>query len=95
MSSIKIIEVPPGFAPYYIRQSWVGIAIPLATEEEVRVNPIIGKIGSENDGGYIVLREKAVAALRTAGRDHAAKYWEGLPLGMYLQFKRNVCALVA
>lgn len=97
MSSIRITDVPPGsLAPLEIRQQWVGVEIPLATEDELRANPIVGKIGNQNDDGHIVLRSKAIEALQAAGRQKAADYWQSFPLiGMYLQFKQDVCALVA
>lgn len=97
MSSIRITDVPPGsLAPLAIRLQWVGVEIPLATEDELRQNPIAGKLGSQNDGGHIVLRSKAIEALRDAGREEAADYWESFPpIGMYLQFKQDVCAFIA
>ncbi|MDB5264726.1 MAG: hypothetical protein JWN64_297 [Parcubacteria group bacterium] len=96
MSSIRIIDIPPGvLAPLEIREQWVGVQIPLATDEELRQNPIAGKLGNDNDDGHIVLRSKAVKALQRAGRYEAADFWHAAPLGMYLQFKQDVCILVA
>lgn len=96
MSSIRIMDVPPGnLAPLKIREQWVGIEIPLATAEELRRHPIAGKFGNQNDDGYVVLRLQGIKALREAGREAAADYWEAFPIGMYLQFKQDVCALVA
>ncbi|KND50854.1 MAG: hypothetical protein AB202_00410 [Parcubacteria bacterium C7867-007] len=95
MSSIRIIKTPPGtLAPVGVRKQWVGVIIPLVTEEELRANPIAGTIGNQNRDGYIVLRSKAIAALRAADREGVATYWEHIPLGMYLQFHKNVCELV-
>ena len=73
MSSIRFIGVPPSdLAGTEICEQWVGIEIPLATDEELRRNPIAGKIGGKNDGGFVVLRSKAIEALELAGRWKAA-----------------------
>lgn len=93
--SIRIVSVPPGFAPEAIRKQWVGIRIPLATKKERRLNPPSRfGIGSSNQGGFLVLRSKAVEALRDAGRNRAADYWGDTQLGYYLQFKKEVCEQV-
>ena len=92
MSTIRIISTPPGFAPEYVREDWVGLELSLVTKEELRTNPRSGfKIGSENDGGYLVLRANAIEALRAAGKEDAANFWEEMPLGMYLEFRSDVC----
>lgn len=98
MSSIKIIAVPPGFAPDHIREQWVGIQIPLATEAELRDNPLSGfKIGNQNNNSYVVLREKAIEALRTADKYDAVDFWSTTPvisIASYLEFRKEVCELV-
>ncbi len=96
MSSIKIIAVPPGsLAPYSIRKQWVGLQIPLVTDEQLRQNPLSGfRQGNQNSGGYLVLRSEAIAALEAAGHLFEAGYWEGVTAGAYLQFKKDVCELV-
>lgn len=94
MSSIRIIATPPGPALLWCREDWVGITIPLATAEELEKNPPRGfRIGSANMGGYIVCREKAVAALQKAEKIEAARFWACIPTS-YLQFKKEVCELV-
>jgi hypothetical protein len=94
MSSIRITHTPPGFAPQHIREQWVGVQILLVTADELRKNPLSGfKLGSENDDGHLVLRSKAIEALRGAGKEEAVAYWSSLPLGMYLQFKKEVCEI--
>src|SRR4051812_11041468 len=99
MSSIKIIAVPFGFAPLHIREQWVGIQIPLATKDELQNSPLSGiKIGNENSAGHIVLRKKAIEALREAGKDEAAEFWSRAPIisiASYLQFQREVCEITA
>ena len=96
MSSIRIIEVPPSsIAPRRICEQWVGIELPLATEEELRQNPLSGlRRGSKNMLGYIIVRSKAIEALKAARKDEAAKYWDSPAFGTYLQFTKSVCRLI-
>ncbi len=58
LKKIEIKKAPPGFAPLYIRERWVGVVIPLVTEKELKKNPIseLG-IGSQNTGGYRVKKK--------------------------------------
>jgi len=61
MSSVRITQIPPGFAPEEIRKQWVGVELSLATEEEIAQDPPSGfGIGSDNTNGYLVLRDKAI-----------------------------------
>jgi hypothetical protein len=97
VSSIRIIKTPSSIlAPLYIREDWVGIEIPLVTDEELKANPLSGlRLGTGNEDGYLVFRHKAVDALREQGRLEAAGHWERNPLlGMYLQFKKEYCEIV-
>jgi hypothetical protein len=88
---IKIIAVPPGFAPPEIRERWVGVEIPTPTDDELRANrPSSAGIGHENEGGYLVRRESAIQALRAAGKESAARFWELID-GEYLAFSREYC----
>ncbi len=76
---------------------WVGVVLPLATEEELTQDPPSGVyIGPTcgNENGYLVLCRKAIAVLRTAGKKEAANYWESLSFDGYLEFKKEVCELV-
>lgn len=93
MSSIRIIATPPSeLSPLHIREAWVGLEIPLASQAQLREHPVSGlRLGSSNLDGHIVLRSEAIQALRDAGQEEAAEHWERLPLGMYLQFRRDVC----
>lgn len=91
---IRIIETPPGFAPLNILEEWIGVEIPLVTQQQLDEDPPIRRIGNQNVGGYMVLRSDAVTALSEAGKDEAARYWESLPVGKYLEFNRRVCQLV-
>ena len=96
MKSIRIIVTPPGPAPEFVRAHWVGVLIPLATEDEIAQDPPSGfSIGSENISGYLVLRAKAIKALGDMDREDAANYWSQLLCGRYLRFKKEACELVA
>jgi hypothetical protein len=41
MKKIRIIAAPPGFAPEKIRQSWIGVEIPLPSEEMLQRYPLL------------------------------------------------------
>ncbi len=94
MPSIRIVKVPPGFAPELFRRDWVGVEIPLATAEELERDPPsrVG-IGSENEEGYCVLRVRAIEALIRMKRLPAAGYWKYVP-DTYLVFHKDVCKLI-
>lgn len=95
MKKIRIIKTPPGFAPLEIRAQWVGVEIPLATEEDIKQDsPSGARIGTANLDGYRVLRDKAITALHEAGRHEAVYFWDAFPLGRYLVFKKEVCEVV-
>ena len=96
LAKIKIIATPPGFAPVEIREQWVGVEIPLVNQEEISRNPpsSLG-IGNDNPDGHLVLTDAAIDALRRVGKGKAADFWEGIPLGTYLQFRRDVCEVIS
>jgi hypothetical protein len=99
MSSIRIIAVPPGPAPEVIREAWVGVKIPLATEEDLEKFPLSGaRWGSENVDGHMVLSSLAVTALRTGGNIEAVEFWEDLiennPYMKFFQFRKEVCEVL-
>ena len=92
MTKIKIIEVPPGFAPEYIRKEWVGIEIPLAENYITKEKETL-RIGNENADGYQVKGEDAVKALSEAGKAETALFWLPYASGNFM-FKKNVCELI-
>ncbi len=95
MDLIRIKKVPPGFAPPHIRLQWVGVELPLASEEDFARNPPSRFfVGSGNGGGYLVPRDKAIEALRNAGKERAAEFLDSFPLGSYLRFEKGVCEVV-
>ena len=95
MPKIRINKTPPGFADEKIKQAWIGCEIPLATENDFEIDqPSSTKIGNKNENGYQVLRSEAIKALREKGENSAADYWESLPVGRYLVFRKDVCTLI-
>jgi hypothetical protein len=96
VSSIRVTKVPPSdIAPRHITEAWIGVEIPIVTEKFLRKYPLSGfKAGSSNNNGYIVVRTDAIQALREAGQDEAAAYWENRSLGLYLEFKRDACEII-
>ena len=93
--SIKIIKVPPGFAPEKIRKGWVGIVIPLATQEQLENNPLSGiSIGNQNTGGHVVLIQDAISALWAAGRYESYDFWRQYEDLTYLSFRKDVCEVI-
>ncbi len=92
MKKIKIIAVPPGFAPEGIRGQWLDIEIPLA-ENPIPKERVAMKIGDGNEGGYQVKGKDAVQALIDAKRTEAAEFWKPYSSGNFT-FKKEVCELI-
>ncbi len=93
---IRITGTPPGFAPEEIRAQWVGVEIPIDGAAVNESLSMPGKwSGSENSDGYTVATEDAIAALKQAGKDEAAAFWQEVRnLGSVLRFKKDVCELL-
>ncbi|MEI8337934.1 MAG: hypothetical protein WCF92_02175 [bacterium] len=97
MSSIKIISTPPGQAPEWVREKWIGVEIPVpmqALEPGLQMGVKGGK--PENSGGYQVNTSEAIEALRKKSPE-AAEWWEeNVPLAAIPQlvFSKAVCELV-
>jgi len=94
---VRIVLMPPGFAPEEIRQQWVGVEIPLIDQDEadaLQDNP--NWDASEQYGGSIVSTSDAIAALREAGREEAAQYWEEVQknIGIKLRFGAEYCEIL-
>ena len=82
MARIRIVSTPQGTEPEEIRIQWVGVVMPLATPEDLVSKPITNlNINRKTD--HIVLRTKAIRALRSAGRLNAANFWKRSPAGIY------------
>ena len=92
MTKIKIISTPPGFAPEEIREQWLNVEIPLA-QNPIPEGKEVARIGNDNAGGYQVKGSDAVQALRDAGKDQAADFWQAYASGNF-KFKKEVCELI-
>ncbi|MFA6554675.1 MAG: hypothetical protein WCS89_04195 [Candidatus Paceibacterota bacterium] len=96
MSAIKIVSTPPGQAPEWVRQEWIGAVIPLPKQSSVGIQ--VGARGGkpQNLGGYQVETTEAMKELGKKSPE-AVKWWEGnVPLKAIprLVFSRDVCELV-
>ena len=91
MSKIYIVNTPPGLAEEHIRKAWVGIVIPLASEEEVDKAARQSGTPRESVVGYVVRGTDAVRALIDAGKNEAASYWSRPVSPAYLEFARECC----
>ena len=96
-SSIVIKETPPGFAPRAMREQWVDVKIPLATDKDIRQNiHTVLRFGSydQKKEGYLVTKEAAIKALNRAKKIAAAEFWESLEIGYFLEFDKQLCSLL-
>lgn len=94
---IKIVAVPRGEAPLWVRRGWIGVEIPLPEQEKGGIQ--MGVLGGrpENEGGYQVDIKSAIGALKKKS-PRAAKWWRDnvpLDLASQLVFSRDVCELVS
>ena len=96
---IRIIDIPPGQAPEWVRREWVGLELPIdesapAPEKRRQIGVEGGK--AENLGGYPINTLVAIKSLRERS-PQAAEWWEtNIPLELIprLAFKREVCIIV-
>ena len=95
---IKIIGVPPGDAPEWVRKEWVGLILQVA--EDVPQKGVVekGVLGGPptNVGGYPVSTKEAVEMLREKSQK-AARWWDEnvFPeLMPWLVFKKEVCKVI-
>lgn len=92
---IKIIAVPPGQAPEWVRKEWVGLTMPIA--ENLPPNTFaMGVLGgkSKNPNGYPIETFTAINILAKKS-PKAAQWWINCAiLGQWLVFKTEVCQLL-
>jgi hypothetical protein len=74
---IRITSVPEGEAPLGIRQDWVGLVLPTVERDEPRSGRAAGIVSGipVKTRGFTVKTDKAIAALRQAGKARAADWW--------------------
>ena len=92
---VRIVSVPPGQAPEWVRKEWVGlellVTIVSSPEEFEQTGVKFGK--PENLGGYTIETTTALAILREKNPE-AARWWDqniSPELMPYLVFKKEVC----
>lgn len=94
---IKIIDVPPGQAPEWVRKEWVGLVMPIAKNLPsftIAMGVLGGK--AENPNGYPIETLVAIQILKEKSPD-AARWWEAHvnPVFMrWLVFKEEVCQVI-
>ena len=93
---IKILTTPPGQAPVWVRDKWVGLSIPLLVHprRNLKQTGVLG--GAPNNiNGYVVSAKTAIACLEQVAPD-AARWWQHHLLDIdssELVFDRNVCQI--
>jgi hypothetical protein len=98
MAQIKIIAIPPGEAPEWVRREWVDLVLPIA-EKIPKIAVLSGVLGGkieDFEGGYPVKTETAIQLLSEKNA-RAAQWWNDnvfpkrMPL---LIFQFSVCKLL-
>ena len=100
---IRIIKVPPGEAPFVVREKWVGLELPLplghSHAQTVQTCGVISGLAEEKATlGYSVEIEDAVRMLEHKSPE-AAAWWRQHAAHLFTQggslvFHAHVCELV-
>jgi hypothetical protein len=97
---VRVTGVPPGEAPAWVRQAWVGVELPTVRREPraVPAFQVLSRSHADAGSGYEVSGSAAVAAVAVANPD-AADWWranvpEVLAPGYLLIFPADVCERV-
>lgn len=99
MSTIRIVKVPPGEAPEFVRRAWVGVEFPtieLPTEDRIEIGIFGGESG--NIGGYEVDVHVALEALRQVRPEMFVWWMENMNVEFTAQalvFRRDVCEVIS
>jgi hypothetical protein len=96
---IRIIAVPPGEAPEFVRRAWVGLELPVvAGQVQADTGVALGVVSHRPvnaPAGYAVDSKAAVAILQSASPEIAAWWRENAPAavasGYQLIFPADVC----
>ena len=93
---VKIISTPPGQAPEWVRQKWVGLDLPtsLPIANGIEMGVLGGKV--ENRGGYHVNTEVAIEILEKKSPEAALWWTNNVPVHLMAQlvFKAECCQLI-
>jgi len=94
---IRIVKTPPGQAPLWVREQWVGLEL-LIDEEATCGNHTTqrGILGgkAENLGGFSIETNHALGVLYKKSRDAAAWFVSYALLGTHLVFNRDCCQVI-
>lgn len=93
---IKVIKAPPGQAPQWVRDAWVGIELSVATDEVIGIQTGIYGGAPENMGGFRIEGKEAFLALRSHN-PRAHNWWRhNVPTAFFnvLVFARDACEIV-
>ncbi|OHA28635.1 MAG: hypothetical protein A3E92_03170 [Candidatus Taylorbacteria bacterium RIFCSPHIGHO2_12_FULL_42_34] len=99
MSKVRIVNVPPGEAPEWVRREWVGLELPLsnefdATTPRLQMGVVGGPVDPQNIGGYAVPKDEAIDILEKKNPT-AAQWWRDESIiGTWLIFSPKVCLLI-
>lgn len=99
---IRIISIPSGEAPEWVRKAWIGLELEIAeSSKDVKVfheGALGGKV--QNLGGYSVDFSRAMTILSDKNK-RAAEWWLGInekrPVNkrfMWLTFAKEVCEVL-
>lgn len=95
---IRITSTPPGQAPEWVRKEWVGVEIPVKTQQVgLAMGALGGEPEAENLAGYHVNAVQAVSILAQKSPDAAEWWWSNVfdvLLPESLLFARRVCELI-
>ncbi len=100
MKRIRIISTPPGSAPAWVRDGWVGVEIPYDQNDDLTGGLQCGTDGgpAKNVGGYTVRARAAFDVLAVAA-PACFDWWKqtGFTNGSpdRLVFRRDVCEVLA
>lgn len=97
MVQIKIIDIPPGQAPNWVRKEWVNLILPVA-ENLPPVISVCGVLGGkiENPNGYPIETRIAIETLAKKSPE-AAQWWKdnvALDCISWLVFHEKACQLL-
>lgn len=102
---LRITDVPPGQAPEWVREQWVGLEMPIDEDAPKQEGFTVGVRGgkAENRGGYPVKTADAMHALYekaeegSSQAEYALSYWRSnvlVAMAPRLLFSRDVCEIV-
>jgi hypothetical protein len=96
MNYIRIISIPNGKAPRFVRRAWLGLELPFITPADATPIPTTAARLIQSNGGYIVKATEALTVLYRSS-PKAANWWRrNLPPSPNNEFvfERENCELI-